>query len=285
MTTDHTPATQDAPATPARRPKKPDIVGFIDERKFQIAEMLPSHLSIERFIRLVYTEMRKTPELRRATPESVVGGMLTAAALGLEIGGALGEAYLIPFENKVRNPETGRDERRMEAEFVPGYKGIAKLFWQHPLAARLSAEYVCENDEFRYDKGLRPYLTHRIAQGERGPVVAYYAIVGLSGREPWFDVFTPAQIRDIRGGKVGSKGRIADPERWNERKAALMQVLKLAPKATSLVSAIAVNERSGHDLWEAGAPTAIRSGGALASIPYAAHSTDESVDPITGEIA
>lgn len=224
--TDHTPA-------PNTTPARPPILTFIDERKFQIAEMLPAHLTVERFVRLVYTEMRKTPDLLKCTPESVIGGMLTGAALGLEIGGALGEAYLIPFNTKGYDPVTKRDVKRMEAEFVPGYKGLAKLFWQHPLAARLSAEYVCENDEFNYDKGLKPFLHHRAASGDRGPVVAYYGIVGLTGgREPWFDVFTPDQIKAIRGGKIGAKGTISDPEHWMDKKAAMLQVLKLAPKST-----------------------------------------------------
>lgn len=274
----------DAPAVP-RQKNQPAIVEFISAREFQIAEMLPAHLTVERFVRLVYTEMRKNPDLMRCTPESVVGGMLTAAALGLEIGGALGESYLLPFDSKFYNPETKRDEKRMEAEFVPGYKGIAKLFWQHPLAARLSAEYVCERDEFEYDKGLRPFLRHRAAEGDRGPVVAFYAIVGLSGREPWFDVFTPDQIKALRGGKVGTKGRIADPERWMERKTALLQVLKLAPKATSLVSAISVDQRSGHDLWASGAPAAINSGQPVPELAYATpQAAGDTIDAVTGEV-
>lgn len=268
-----------------QKAQRPPIVAFIEERRFQIAEMLPKHLPIERFLRLVYTEMRKTPELMACTPESVVGAMLTASALGLEIGGALGEAWLLPFDVKYYDREERREKKRLEAEFVQGYKGLAKLFWQHPMSARLSAEYVCEHDEFSYDKGLSPFLRHVPATGDRGKVIAYYAIVGLQGRDAFFDVFTPDQIKKIRGGKVGSKGNIKDPERWMERKTALIQVLKLAPKSTSLVSALAVDERSGGDLWRSGAAGAINTGMGLPELPHLVmDDAGDQVDTRTGEV-
>ena len=71
-------------------------------------------------------------------------------------------------------------------------------------------------------------------------MVAYYAIVGLKNGATWFDVFTPAQIKALRG--QVRKGSIADPEHWMERKTALKQVLKLAPKATSLGQVQALDE-------------------------------------------
>ena len=194
-----------------------------------IAEALPKHLDPDRFTRLALTTLRKTPQLQQCNPESFVGALLTASALGLEPD-VNGECYLVPYKR--------------ECTLIVGYQGLAKLFWQHPLSARLSAEYVCEHDEFHYDKGLNPYLTHKPATGERGKIIAYYAIVGLKNGAQWFDVFTPQQIATLR---VGSrKGNIADPEHWMERKTALKQVLKLAPKATQMQQVYAVDEQPGR---------------------------------------
>ena len=194
-----------------------------------IAEALPKHLDADRFTRLTLTTLRKTPKLMATDPDSFVGALYTAAALGLEPD-VNGECYLVPY---------GR-----ETQLIVGYQGIAKLFWQHPLAARLSAEYVCERDEFAYDKGLNPYLTHKPATGDRGKVIAYYAIVGLKTGATWFDVYTPAQIAALRGST--RKSNIADPEHWMERKTALKQVLKLAPKATQMQQVYAVDEQPGR---------------------------------------
>lgn len=223
-----------------------------------IAEALPKHIDPDRFTRLALTTLRKTPALQRCNPESFVGALLTASALGLEPD-VNGEAYLVPYKR--------------ECTLIVGYQGLAKLFWQHPLAARLSAEYVCENDEFTYSKGTDPHIHHEPALGDRGKVIAYYGIVGLKNGANWFDVFTPAQIKALRG-PVRS-GNIRDPEHWMERKTALKQVLKLAPKATQLVAVQQVDEQ----------PGSIQRAATIAQVEAPAiEAASEAIDPETGEV-
>lgn len=206
----------------------PSVAATIVQHKSLIAEALPKHLDPERFTRLALTTLRKTPQLQQCEPQSFVGALLTASALGLEPD-VNGECYLVPY--------------RRECTLIVGYQGLAKMFWQHPLAARLSAEYVCENDRFEYRKGADPRIDHVPALGDRGEVIAYYATVGLKNGASWFDVFTPKQIAALRGGT--RKGQIADPEHWMERKTALRQVLKLAPKSTQLAALDQYDERPG----------------------------------------
>lgn len=215
----------------------------------EIARALPKGMDADRIARLVTTEIRKSRNAKAAgiakhsleecTQESFAGSLLTASALGLEPG-VNGECYLIPY----------RDNRRrvVECQLVIGYQGIVKLFWNHPRAARIDAQVVCANDEFRYSKGLRPILEHVPAPGERGVPIAYYAIVEVTGAQPLWDVFTADQIQKLRRGKVGTSGDIKDPERWMERKTALKQVLKLAPKTTRLDAAIRSDEQTGTEL-------------------------------------
>lgn len=220
----NTPATRQQPAS------TPTLLQALDAMTGEIQRALPKHMSGDRIARIVATEIRKTPKLMGCDQTSFFGALLTASALGLEPG-VNGEAYLIPY---------GR-----ECQLVIGYQGVAKLFWQHPLAKRMSAEYVCEHDEFDYDKGLTLRLHHKPATGDRGKVTHYYAIVELQTGAMAFDVFTADQIKKLRDGKVGPSGKIADPEHWMERKTALKQVLKLMPKATELVSALRVDEQAG----------------------------------------
>src|SRR5699024_2801941 len=122
---------------------QPKLVAALEQMKPELEKALPKHLSGDRIARIVLTEIRKNPQLAQSTPESFFGALLTAAALGLEPG-VNGEAYLVPYRNK--NAGT------VECQLIVGYQGVAKLFWQHPLAKRMSAEYVCENDHFAYDK-------------------------------------------------------------------------------------------------------------------------------------
>lgn len=247
-----------------RQPERPTVVSELKRVEPFLAESLPKHLDVDRFARLALTTIRKNPKLGQTDPASFVGALYTAAALGLEPE-VNGEAYLVPY---------GR-----ETQLIIGYQGIAKLFWQHPLAAQLSAEYVCANDVFEYNKGLTPRLHHEPAIGDRGDVIAYYAIVGLKTGATWFDVFTPLQIAKIRG-KVKSSN-IADPEHWMERKTALKQVLKLAPKATQLTLATQFDEQPGN----------LRSAANLLAPEHAQalpagepEPVSEPIDPETGEV-
>lgn len=218
----------------------------------EIAKALPRGMDAERMTRLVMTEVRKSRNAKQSgiskqsledcTQESFAGALLTSSALGLEPGVG-GECYLVPY----------RDNRRrvVECQLIIGYQGIVKLFWQHPRADRIDAQWVGANDDFRYSKGLNPILEHVPAKGDRGEPVYYYAIVEVTGAKALWDVFTADEIKALRRGKVGSSGDIKDPQHWMERKTALKQVLKLAPKTTRLDMAIGADERGGTELTRA----------------------------------
>ncbi|UFU03461.1 recombinase RecT [Ruania suaedae] len=241
-----------------QQPAQPKLVVALQSMKPELERALPRHMSGDRIARIVLTEIRKNPKLAQSTPDSFFGSLLTAAALGLEPG-VNGEAYLVPYEHR-----RGRLAGQVECQLIVGYQGVAKLFWQHPLAKRLSAEYVCEHDHFAYDKGLTLKLEHTPAQGDRGKVIGYYAIVELNSGGMAFDFFTPDQIQRLRNGKVGTSGDIADPERWMERKTALKQVLKLLPKSVELATAIRTDETVGS----MAVGKAIASGSSLPELEY-----------------
>ena len=85
---------------------------------------LPEHqqsaaVTAERFTRIALTEFRRNPKLLDCTEQSLLGGLLLSAQLGLEIGGPLGQSWLIPF----RDTKTGTSE----AIWILGYKGIIAL--------------------------------------------------------------------------------------------------------------------------------------------------------------
>lgn len=220
----------------ANRPTSSTLAASLKAMRPEIERALPKHMSGDRLTRIVMTEVRKTPKLAMATPESFFGALMTAAALGLEPG-VNGEAYLVPYEDKRAGT--------VECQLIIGYQGLAKLFWQHPLATYITAEYVCENDHFAIKKGLVRDLQHEPAHGDRGKIIGYYAVAELSTGAASFDYFTTDEIRALRGGREGPSGKIADPQKWMERKTALKQVLKLMPKSAELATAIKADETVG----------------------------------------
>ena len=59
-------------------------------------------------------------------PLTVVQAALKAATFDLPIEPSLGYAYIVPFKNSVRQKD-GSYVKRMEATFIPGYKGLVQL--------------------------------------------------------------------------------------------------------------------------------------------------------------
>lgn len=204
-----------------------------------IKDSLPDTMEPRRFARLVFNSVRKTPRLAEATATSLIGSLLAASSLGLEVDTPLGEAYLLPYRRK--NRSTGAEW--VEAQLIVGYQGIVKLYRQHPAAARVSSGWVGAKDEFRYAYGTDPYLQHVPASGDRGEPIAYWASYTLKDGTGDFVVLTPAEVLTLRGKGEGEKRDVADPQHWMERKTALKQALKLAPKSTHLAAALVVDEQ------------------------------------------
>lgn len=218
------------------------IAGVIQQMVPEIQRALPRHLNSDRMARMALTEIRKNPDLARSDPKSFAGALLTAAALGLEVG--TGEAYLVPYEHR-----RGALAGTVECQFIVGYQGMAKLFWQSPMAKHLDAQAVFANDDFDYAYGLGQFLRHKPATGDRGQVIAYYAVAELTTGGSAFVVLTPDEVKALRGGKEGPSGRIPDPQRWMERKTALRQLLKTLPRSATLTTAIDADEKGGAELY------------------------------------
>lgn len=81
------------------------------------------------FISSLVSLVNATPALQQAiyqAPMTVVQSALKAATYDLPIDPSLGYAYIVPFNNSVKNPD-GTYTKRMEASFILGYKGMQQL--------------------------------------------------------------------------------------------------------------------------------------------------------------
>lgn len=216
-----------------KRGNSGSVHGFLEDLKPQLARALPRHMSADRLARIALTEVRRTPLLAKCTPESFAGALLTCAQLGLEPG-VSGEAWLLPF----RNGKTGQ----YEVNFIIGYPGMCKLFWQHPLAASLDAGVVREGDEFDYAKGTSAFLHHKPAD-ERGRPLKYYAVATLSSGGSHFVVMTPEDIEAIRvRSKAKDDGPWATDHDAMAMKTCIRQLFKLLPRSAEMSTALAAED-------------------------------------------
>jgi recombination protein RecT len=160
---------------------------------------------------------------------------MNAAQLGLEPNTPLGQAYLIPF----RNGKTGE----IETSFQVGYKGLIDLAHRSGQFQVIYAKEVFENDDFDYEYGLDPKLTHKPHTGEdRGEVAYYYAVYRLVNGGFGFEVMSKSDV--IAHAKKFSQAYSKSYSPWSTnfdemaKKTVLKKVLKYAPIKTEFVRAI-----------------------------------------------
>lgn len=88
----------------------------------------------------------------REAPMTVVQAALKAATFDLPIEPSLGYAYIVAFNNSVKQPD-GSFEKRMEATFILGYKGMEQLCLRTGAYSRIpDAVDVRQGELVSYDR-------------------------------------------------------------------------------------------------------------------------------------
>lgn len=210
------------------------VVGLLEQMKGEIARCLPKHLTPERMARIAMTELRKTPKLQECDPMSFIAAIMQASQLGLEPG-ILGSCYLIPFNNN----QTGK----VECTFMPGYRGFLDLARRSGQIQSLVARAVYDNDEFSYEFGLKEDLIHRPSMGERGELVAVYAVAILKDGGHQFDVMSRKEVDAIRN-QSKSKNNGPWVTHFDEmaKKTVLRKLFKWLPCSVEMQKAVALDE-------------------------------------------
>ena len=88
----------------------------------------------------------------REAPMTVIQSALKAATFDLPIEPSLGYAYIVPFNNNIKD-ENGNFKKRMEARFIIGYKGMVQLCLRTGAYSRVpDAVDVREGELVKYDR-------------------------------------------------------------------------------------------------------------------------------------
>lgn len=148
-----------------------------------IAAASPSYMRADasRLAQSMIVEMGKQPKLLAATARSLIGCLLQASSLGLQFGGPLGQAYLVPYWN-------GK-QRVQEAQIQVGYKGFIFLGHNSPVVTAYDAHPVFEDemDSFEIGHGTDEYVRHRPAlrgvRSEANLVGCYAYWISRDGRK------------------------------------------------------------------------------------------------------
>ena len=233
-----------------------DIRALLEKHKSQIALALPKHITPDRMLRVALTAVQRTPKLLDADQVSLFAAIIQAAQLGLQPDGALGEAYLIPFNNKKRGV--------VEVQFMPGYRGLLSLVRRTGELSTVEVRAVHAKDTFRFRYGLHAVLEHTpydpgdkgdpsrvddevtyAAAVDAGPLVAVYAIARLKDSGIQWEVMRRHEVEAIR-----ARSRSKDDGPWitdydaMAKKTVLKRLCKLLPMSVEAQQAIDLDDKA-----------------------------------------
>jgi recombination protein RecT len=222
---------------------KATAVDLVASMAAEFGKALPPEMSPEKFVRDAITELRQHPELQACTGTSLLGAFMTAARLGLEVGGPLGHFYLTP--RNVKNRGTGEHERQVVP--IVGYRGLIELARRAGVGA-VKASVVYEGDTFREGANSErgPYFDFDKVPG--GPAgrkrLGVVASARLAGGDVQYVFLTMDEVmaRKARGA-AGDSGPWKTDEEAMIRKTALRALAAELPQSSALALARAVDEQ------------------------------------------
>lgn len=228
------------------REKRDEIVAAIAKEQDRFIGLLPKTLPFVRFEQIVFSAMVRNPDIALCTKASVVLSCMQAAELGMEVGGVLGEAFLVPFKNK-RNGT-------MECTLIMGYQGLKSLAYQSPRVLAIRSVLVYPDEVFHVTEGTSPSIEHvPIIGPKRDPmgkdVHAAYAVVHLAGPATVQCAIGKADLDHLKATAKSAKNPLSP---WHYATAAmykktpLRHVCKQIPLSDGLRRAIEIEDNHEH---------------------------------------
>lgn len=239
---------QKKPLTPSQQ-----VGAYLEKMMPAIQQVLPAHVTAERMSRIALNVIRTNPKLLQCNINSLMGGVMEAAKLGLEPG-LMGQCYLIPFDKKEKQGNNWVTVDT-EAQFIIGYKGLIDLVRRSGQVSTIEARTVFENDKFDFEYGLESKLIHKPSLKNRGNAIAYYAVCKLKDGGYSFLVMSHEEMEQYRDKYAKAKGKggvIVGP--WKDefdamaRKTVLRQLIKYLPISVENLSNF--DEQSGLAVHE-----------------------------------
>jgi len=208
---------------------------LMNQNRLKLQAVLPKHLGFERMAIMVTKTMVQVPKLCECSPASLLGAVMQACQLGLEIDNGLGHAYILPYYNS--------KAKRLEATFIAGYKGYIDLAWRSGKVKSIRAKAVYKGDIFDYEDGLEPILKHKpLVDPDPVNLTHTYAIIELVNGGRQHEVLRRSEIDLIKALSRANSGPWVTHYAEMAKKTALRKMLKYAPLSAEIAKVVALDE-------------------------------------------
>lgn len=221
---------------------KNDVFSSLRDEKVknELSLVLPNKMDIHKFTRLFLSEVSKNPKLNKCVPREFMLAVSTIAQLGLEVGAALGHAYILPYENKKKN--------KIEPQVIIGYRGMIDLARRSGQIVSIESRVVYEKDRFEVEFGLNSKLVHvpNFDCEDRGQVRFAYAVAHLVGGGYQFEVVGINEIKKI----IPKHGSNVWDNHFDEmaKKTVIRRLFKMLPISTEMSRAVSLDDAASADI-------------------------------------
>lgn len=217
-----------------------DIAGLLEANRNALQQALPKTVKIDRFLRVAMNAIARNPDLQKCTAASLYGAIMQSAQFGLEIG-LMNQAHLVPYWNS--------EKRCFEAQFQIGYLGLRDMAEWYGDVEDGDAQVVYELDEFDYELGDSPSITHKPHKGQsRGEPAYYYCWAKPKNGKIKVAVMSRQEVEEHRD-KFVRKTKAGDySPMWTKTfdaaaiKTVIRKCYKLVARSPQLREAIALDE-------------------------------------------
>lgn len=225
---------KDLSSVAATAKQNPTMRDLVEAQRPAIEKQLAGAMNTDAFVRAVLSEVAKTPKLQTADPRTVLGGVMLAAQLRLEIGAGLGEFFLTPR----------KDHGQDICLPIVGYQGLIKLALRSEFVTNVQAFLVREGDQFTYgansERGMFFDWTPLDFEEKRQPTGVVATARMRQGGTTWV-YLTADNVMDRRPSYWQSTPwKTNEAEMW--RKTAVRALAKYLPKSTDLGRALEADE-------------------------------------------
>lgn len=221
-------------ATAAAKPN-PTMKDLVEAQLPAIERQLAGAMNSEAFVRAVISEITKSSDLQQADPKTLLGGVMLAAQLRLEIGSGLGEFYLTPR----------KDHGRWICLPIIGYQGMVKLALRSEFVTNVQAFLVRDGDDFSYgansDRGMFYDWTPRDFEETREWIGVVATARMKTGGTTW--VYLTREQVFARRPSFWEKTPWRSHEDEMAKKTAVRALAKYLPKSTDLGRALEADEQ------------------------------------------
>ncbi len=206
------------------------VKNLFESARSKLAQVAPKHVTPDRLMRVALLAISRTPKLAECTPHSLLNSFMTASQLGLEVGGVLGEAYLVPY--------------KQEATFIVGYRGLINLARRSGQIQSVESQVVRDGDEFDFEYGIQPIFRHRLVAPVDSPITHAWALARFKDGGHQLDVMTLDEVNAIR-----SRSRAASNGPWvtdfaeMAKKTVVRRLCKYLPLSPEMADAIEESDR------------------------------------------